>query len=103
VLDRFIQKVNQNSRVTGFEFFDDLNSLMMIIAYYEPEEQSVWIQSQLWFWSSRSDAKAKCIIASEVEERVSGFYKDSIYAALLDLVTVCELLFSSPPDKDTPA
>lgn len=49
MLDRFIQKVNQNSRVTGFEFFDDLNSLMMIIAYYEPEEQSVWIQSQLWF------------------------------------------------------
>ncbi len=103
ILDKTVRNLTKDSRVTGFEFIDDVNAFMFSLVYFEAEDQSIWMQYQLWYWSSRKNAKAKCVIASDVEERVSAFYEETISDSLLELMVMCNKLFQTPTEEDTPA
>ncbi len=74
-----------------------------LLIYFEPEEQSIWVQYQLWSWSSKNNADAKCVIASDVEERVSAYYEGSVTDSLIELLVMCSQLFPSLSESDSPA
>ena len=101
LLDEVVRKSTKRSRVAAFQLLDDLNAFMFISSYIQPGGLDVWKQYQVWSWSSRRNAEAKCVIATDVEEKVGAYYEASIIQSVTELIVMCHQQFLNLAESDT--
>lgn len=82
------ESTSQISRVSDFEFFDELSAFMFATDYIDSED-NVYQQVQIMQWSD--DGTKKCVISSDSSERIAAFYEDSVSDALIELMTYCSI------------
>ena len=99
-LDEVMRGFTPNARVMNYELLSDYNALYIHSIYPSEDRESVWAQYQVMAWSSRENAKYKCVVASDIEERVESFYENTTTKAVVELLQACRLLWSDPEDND---
>ena len=93
-LDEVMRGFTPNARVMNYELLSDYNALYIHSIYPSEDRGSVWAQYQVMAWSSRENARYKCVVASDIEERVESFYESTTTKAVIELLQACRLLWS---------
>ncbi len=103
LLDTIVDQFIENSRAVDFPFIEEINGFFFTLVYLVPEDNAVWWQYQMWSWPEKVDPGKKCVIASDVEERVRDFYEDTISESMVQLASLCVEVFHSEERAETPS
>jgi len=93
-MDEVMRGFTPNARVLNYKLLSDYNALYIHSIYPSEDRGSVWAQYQVMAWSSRENARYKCVVASDIEERVESFYESTTTKAVIELLQACRLLWS---------
>lgn len=79
-------------RPVSFELLDE-EKVVMIASHYMDSAGDIFMQLMVLYWSY--DEKYKCVLASDIEQRLSAHYEDTTTDALVQLLEYCQFQMQS--------